>query len=79
MANTHDEESLKKYMEEREPNTILILPDSEEMKEEEEDKPMDMDMDMEEEDMPRAKSRMKKVPVTQITIIGKKPMEDEDF
>jgi len=80
MANTHDEESLKKYMEEREPNTILILPDSEEMKEEEEeDKPMDMDMDMEEEDMPQAKSRMKKVPVTQITIIGKKPMEDEDF
>ena len=82
MANTHDAESLKKYMEEREPNTILILPDIEETKEDD-DKPvdmdMDMDMDMEEEDMPRAKSRMKKVPVTQITIIGKKPMEDKDF
>jgi hypothetical protein len=80
MANTHNADTLKEYMAEREPTTILVLPDTGDMKDEE-DMPvdMDMDMDMEEEDMPRAKSRMKKVPVTQITIIGKKPMGDEDF
>ena len=64
MANTHNADMLKKYMAEREPNTILILP-TEDVKEEDE-----MDSGDEGMSMPKGKSKMK-VPVTQITIVGK--------
>jgi hypothetical protein len=64
MANTHKADMLKKYMAEREPNTILILP-TEDVKEEDE-----MDSGDEGMSMPKGKSKMK-VPVTQITIVGK--------
>lgn len=66
---THDVDKLKKYMAEREPNTILILP-TEDVKDEAEMEPGD-------EDMPMPKGKMK-VPVTQITIVGKpKPVKTD--
>ena len=74
MANTHKADMLKKYMAEREPNTILILP-TKDVKEEDE---AEAEMESGDEDMPMPKSKMK-VPVTQITIVGKpKPVKTND-
>lgn len=71
MAHTHNRDTLKKYMAEREPNTILILP-TKDVKEEDE-----AEMESGDEDMPMPKSKMK-VPVTQITIVGKpKPVKPQ--
>ena len=62
-------DKLKEYMAKREPNTILILP-TEDVKDEAEMEPGDEDMPM-----PKGKQKMK-VPVTQITIVGKpKPVK----
>jgi hypothetical protein len=80
MANTHKADMLKKYMAEREPNTILILP-TEDVKEEEGEEMKEMEMDNDDMPMPMPKGKHKmKVPVTQITIVGKpKPVKNDMY